>query len=485
VHKAEAASADPDLDARLRRFSELSGPIEEAPVEGTYRPRFRVVHASGGRRAWLRSLSIIAVNVAFEVAFVLWLLAPDHRPEVEGGWVLAANVFVISSIAVVEGLRLVNVCSLSLASVIARDPVPVRPDPAMRVAFLTTIVPGKEPLEMVRATLRAAQRIRYDGTFHVWLLDEGDDPEVKRMCREERIHHFSRRGIEEYNQPAGHFKARTKHGNYNAWLDRHGHRYDVFLSVDPDHVPLQNYADRMLGYFRDPDVAYVVGPQCYANCDNFVTKGAESQQFPFHSVIQRAANAYGAAMLVGTNNAIRVDALVSIGGLHDSITEDVATGLALHSRRNPVTGRKWRSIYTPDVVAVGEGPASWSDYFSQQLRWSRGTFEILAGTFWRRLHRLSPGRVLHYLLITAFYPSMAVGWILGSLNAVLYLAFGVAGIVVPPELWLALYIDATAFQMWSTSATGATTSAPTRPTARPGSAGWRCPCSPRRSTPAR
>jgi hypothetical protein len=165
-------------------------------------------------------------------------------------------------------------------------------------------------------------------------------------------------------------------------------------------------------------------------------------------VIQRAANAYGVAMLVGTNNAVRLDALFCIGGLADSITEDMATGLLMHSRRNPSTGAKWRSVYTPDVVAVGEGPSSWSDYFSQQLRWSRGTFEILTGAFWPRFHRLSAGAKLHYLLITTFYPSMALGWILGTIDAVLFLTFGVTGIVVPPQLWLALYIDATLFQTW-------------------------------------
>ena len=432
----------------VRDFSQLSGPIRE-PRAG-YRVRYRGVHASSGRRSWLVSMLIITLNVLFEAAFVYWLLHPTHAPDVDPArpWAVAANVFVIASIALVEGLRLINVCSLSLASILARDPIPVRPDPRLRVAFLTTIVPGKEPLEMVQATLQAARRIRYDGVFHVWLLDEGDDPAVKAMCQAEGVRHFSRKGVPEYNQPTGNFKAKTKHGNYNAWVDRYGHRYSVFLSVDPDHVPLPNYAERMLGYFRDPDVAFVVGPQCYANVDNFVTKGAESQQFPFHSVIQRAANAYEAAMLVGTNNAIRIDALVCIGGLADSITEDMATGLALHARRNPATGGKWKSVYTPDVVAVGEGPSSWSDYFSQQLRWSRGTFEILSGPFWRRLRRLSPGRILHYVLITMFYPSMAVGWILGSVNAVLYLTVGVSGIVVPPQLWLALYIDATAFQMW-------------------------------------
>ncbi|WP_232664306.1 glycosyltransferase family 2 protein [Pseudonocardia sp. TRM90224] len=436
--------------ANLRDFSTLAGKITEPPQGEQYRVKYRGVHLKSGRGRWLGSILIITANILIEVAFVVWLLLPQHRPDVEDGTVFAivANIFVLTSIGIVELLRMINVISLSVATVLARDPIPVRPDPRMRVAFLTTIVPGKEPIEMVRTTLRAARRIRHDGVLHVWLLDEGDDAQVKEMCQAEGVRHFSRKGVPEYNQPKGHFKAKTKHGNYNAWVDKHGYRYDVFLSVDPDHVPLPNYAERMLGYFRDPDVAYVVGPQCYANFNNFVTKAAESQQFPFHSVIQRAANAYGAAMLVGTNNAVRLDALFCIGGLSDSITEDMATGLALHSRRNPATGAKWRSVYTPDVVAVGEGPSSWSDYFSQQLRWSRGTFEILMSNFWGRARRLGFGKLFHYLLITTFYPSMAIGWILGAINAVLYLSFGVSGVVVPPALWLALYIDATAFQMW-------------------------------------
>jgi cellulose synthase/poly-beta-1,6-N-acetylglucosamine synthase-like glycosyltransferase len=434
--------------APRRDFGTLAGPLTEPP-DGPYRVRFRKLSSGSGRGAALSTAAIVTVNVLVEIAFVWWLLSPDHHPDFDSSWqVNAANAVVIGAVAIVEGLRLVNVFSLSLASLVARDPVPVRPDPTMRVAFLTTIVPGKEPLEMVRATLRAARDIHYAGRFDVWLLDEGDTDEVREMCFDEGVRHFSRRGIARYNQESGAFKARTKHGNYNAWLDAHGYHYDVFLSVDPDHVPVPGYADRMLGYFRDPDVAFVVGPQCYANVDNFVTRAAESQQFPFHSVIQRAGNAYGVAMMVGTNNAVRIDALACVGGFADSITEDMATGLAVHSRRNPETGVRWRSVYTPDVVAVGEGPSSWGDYFGQQARWSRGTFELLRGSFWHRLHRLGGTRPLHYLLIAAFYPSMALGWVLGLVNATLYLTLGASGIIVPPEVWLALYVDATLFQLW-------------------------------------
>jgi cellulose synthase/poly-beta-1,6-N-acetylglucosamine synthase-like glycosyltransferase len=82
------------------------------------------------------------------------------------------------------------------------------------------------------------------------------------------VHHFTRHQVERYNQPRGRFKARSKHGNYNAWVDVHGDDYEFFVSVDPDHVPQANFCERLLGYFRDPDVAFVVGPQVYGNYDN-------------------------------------------------------------------------------------------------------------------------------------------------------------------------------------------------------------------------
>ncbi|GAA4262223.1 cellulose synthase catalytic subunit [Dactylosporangium darangshiense] len=438
--------------ARLESYSRLAGPLNPPPAGKPYRVRYRAQRKVDGRRRVVGSVLIAVFNICFEVIFCVWLLQPAHFAQTNPGPIAEAagiaNVFVICSIAIVELLRLVNVLSLSLASMTARDPVPVTPDPKLRLAFLTTIVPSKEPIAVVRDTLRAAKRIRHRGVFDIWLLDEGDDDDVKAMCEELGIRHFTRNGIRRYNRPKGPFRARTKHGNYNAWVDAHGDDYDVLLAVDPDHVPLANFAERIVGYFRDPDVAYAIGPQCYKNGEAFVTRAAESQQFPFHSVIQRAANRYGTSMLVGTNNAIRISALRSIGGLSDSITEDMATGLMLHTTRNPETGRRWKSVYTPDVVSAGEGPSSWNDYFSQQRRWSRGTFEILLRTYWRRFWRLSPGGMLHYTLITTFYPSMAIGWLLGIVNAILFLGLGVSGMTISPQLWFALYTDATAFSLW-------------------------------------
>jgi cellulose synthase/poly-beta-1,6-N-acetylglucosamine synthase-like glycosyltransferase len=345
------------------------------------------------------------------------------------------------SIYMIELFRLINVGSLCVASALARDPVPMVPESGTRVAFLTTIVPSKEPIAVVRPTLEAARQIRHHGALDVWLLDEEDDPEVRAMCAELGVLHFSRCGVERFNQASGCFKARSKHGNYNAWVERHGTTYDFFVSVDPDHVPLPSFCQRLLGYFRDPDVAFVVGPQVYGNYDNFVTKCAESQQFVFHGLIQRMGNYFRSPMLVGTNNAVRIAALRQVGGLRDSITEDLATSMVFHSARNPRTDRRWRSVYTPDVLAVGEGPSNFTDFFSQQHRWSRGTFENLRGHYWRCLRSVSWGSRLYYSLITSYYPSAAVGWILGAINCALYLVLGATGIRVQPHIWIAVYTD--------------------------------------------
>ncbi|MGY1710866.1 glycosyltransferase family 2 protein [Geodermatophilus sp. SYSU D00758] len=423
-------------------FSELAGPLQDPPQDP--RVRFRPVTRGAARsRAYL----LVAGALTFEAVFLLWLLQPAHHPELDGGWRAALALALIGSVAVIELLRLVNVFTLTVATLNARDPLPMTPLTGQRIAFLTTIVPGKEPLDMVRRTLEGALAVTYDGVLDVWLLDEGDDPDVRAMCAELGVRHFTRHGVARWNQPTGPNKAKTKHGNYNAWLEAHGDGYDFWLSVDSDHVPLPNFAERLMGYFHDPDVAFVVGPQVYGNYDNLVTRGAESQQYLFHSVLQRAANRFTTAMFVGTNNAVRLSALRAIGGLQDSITEDAATSIVWHSSRNPVTGRPWGSVYTPDVLAVGEGPSTWRDYFTQQGRWARGTDEVVLRLFWRVAWRLSFWRRAHYALLMSFYPAAALSWVLGISNLVAYLLTGVAGLLVSAQLWAMLYVNAAVLQV--------------------------------------
>ncbi|MCK9903048.1 glycosyl transferase [Parafrankia colletiae] len=421
-------------------FSTLAGPLQEPAPGRTHHVAYRRVMAGPALR---QVLPLLVVTLVLSSFFFVWLIQPQHFPKTRylPTAVAVGNHIMFWLIVVTEGIRLLNSVILCWSATLMRDPIPVTPPPGLRVAFTTTIVPSKEPLDVVRDTLIAARNIRYGSPIDVWLLDEGNDPAVRAMCREIGVRHFTRNGVDHWNTRKGRFRAKTKHGNHNSWLDLHGDRYDVVLSVDPDHIPLPNYAERMLGYFRDPNVAFVVGPQVYGNFRHYLTRGAEAQNYMFHSVIQRAANRFACGMFVGTNHAYRVSTWRQIGGFQDSITEDLATSFAVHGARNPATGHRWTSVYTPDVVAVGEGPTSWTDFFSQQLRWARGANEVMVTEAPRRLKALDWGPRLHYSTLMLHYPTVAMTWILGTILTICYMALGSTGVTVNVNYWLALYID--------------------------------------------
>lgn len=359
-------------------------------------------------------------SVLTGLALVVRLLTADVTPADGPAWWPRAPAVLV---ACIEVSRLLQVGNLAWFATAAVDPVPMTPQAGLRVALLTTIVPDREPLTVVAETLRAMRRVRHAEHVDVWLLDEGADATVRRTAQALGVHYFTRNGRPDYNMPSGPFRTRTKAGNHNAWRAEHEGAYDVVAQMDPDHVPLPCFLERTLGYFRDPDVAYVVAPQVYGNLyDGFVQHAAAAQSFVFTGVIQRGGNGLGAPLLIGTNHLYRTRAWATIGGYQDSIIEDHLTGLTVTGTLNPATGKAWRGVYTPDVIAVGEGPTSWTDFFKQQRRWSYGVADIVLHHSPRLIPKLAPRQRLAYLLLQSFYPSCATAWGFGNVTTGLYLA---------------------------------------------------------------
>jgi cellulose synthase/poly-beta-1,6-N-acetylglucosamine synthase-like glycosyltransferase len=435
------------------RYACLAGPLMPVDPDEPYQVQYRGIHRD--RSEWVITRLIVLVLVALDVRFMYWLVFQSQYPHL-GAWLWRSDLHAMltdgyillragmaAGSIVMQLFLLINVLTVSRACLAARDPIPVPPDTSLRVAFLTTIVPDKEPIEMAERTLRAASTIAYGGKLDLWLLDEGNSDEAKDMCKRLGVRHFSRKGRGCLDLDRGLFANKTKHGNHNRWLWEHADDYDIVMFVDTDHVPLPSMAQRLLGYFRDPEVAFVVAPQFYGNQNNRITRWAESAQYLFHSVIQRAGNRHRCPMLVGTNAAVRTSAIKK--GYVDSITEDMATSLGVHATKSP-TGRAWRSVYTPDLVAVGEGPSSWTEFFGQQTRWSAGTFDAILRQIWRVGFRLRPGAMLHYFLMLTYYPSVAIGWIMGIIISACYLGFGVTGLRTNASWWLTYYVDVAAMQ---------------------------------------
>jgi cellulose synthase (UDP-forming) len=420
-------------DRRYAASSTVAGELQPAAPQVRYE---RVLNRPQRR--------VLALLIAFcavsSLVFLGWLAWPTHLPDEAGTAAQTAAAVAFGLILVVEIVRVGQNSTLWMFAAAARDPVPMQPRRGLRVAVLTTIVPASEPIEVVAHTLIGMRRLRHDGPVDVWILDEGDDPAVRRLAEQLGVRHFSRANRPEYNQPAGPFRARSKAGNHNAWRAEHEQDYDVVAQMDPDHVPLPDFLQRTLGYFADPDVAFVVAPQVYGNtAAGFVPQAAAEQSYLFHGIVQRGGNGLGAPLLIGTNHLYRPAAWAQIGGYQDSVIEDHLTSLHVHAARNPVSGERWKGVYTPDVLAVGEGPTSWTDYFNQQKRWAYGIWDVLLRHSPRLLPRLSGRQRLSYLALQWFYPSVGVTWLLGNLLTAAYLVFGVHTVDVPVGWWAGLW----------------------------------------------
>ncbi len=250
-----------------------------------------------------------------------------------------------------------------------RRPRPMPAPTGLRVAVVTTFVPGAESVEMVEATLRAMTAMRYP--HDSWLLDEGDDPDVRAACERLGVRHFSRKGEPTLATDEGPFRAKTKHGNYNAWLHAVGFaNYDVLVAFDPDHVPEPEYLDGVLGYFRDPGVGYVQVAQAYYNQDaSFIARGAAEETYAYFSAIQMAGYGMGYPIIVGGHNAHRMEALRAMGGLAAHDADDLMLTL-----RYRAAG--WQGVYHPAILARGLTPVDWRGYLVQQRRWARSVLDL-------------------------------------------------------------------------------------------------------------
>lgn len=257
---------------------------------------------------------------------------------------------------------------------------------AFTVDIFTTFCAG-EPYEMIVETLTAIQAIRYPHT--AWLCDEANDPYLREVCARLGVRHVTRTN-----------KKDAKAGNINNALQYATGELCVIL--DPDHVPSPDFLDPIVSHFNDPTVGFVQIVQSYSNLgDSLVAKGAAQQTFQFYGPIMATMNSYGTVMAIGANCTFRRAALDSIGGHASGLAEDMHTAMQLHAK-------KWRSVYVPAVLARGLVPTTMSAYYAQQLKWARGTFELLVTTYPKLFRHFTWRQRLHYGTIPFHYFSGVV-----------------------------------------------------------------------------
>ena len=327
--------------------------------------------------------ALTAGGIVAVLRLVDWWFRPSH--------VAQPILFALLSIAFWYGISRIVLGWINYLA-IAR---PVhRPAPSgLRVAILTTSSPG-EPLAMFEKTLAACAGVRYPHT--TYLLDDTRDPRVREAA--------ARHGavwLEIVGEPG------AKAGKINRALEQTDE--DLILVLDPDHLVFPQFLDRVLGQFDDPRVGFVQVAQAYYNQQrSFTAAGAAEQTYAFYGPGQMGLYGHGAAVAIGANCTFRRSALASIGGHGIGLAEDLVTAIRLHAAG-------WRSVYVPEVLSRGLVPEDLGSFFRQQLKWSRGVYEMVFAEMPRLLGALRGRQRLSYLTIGTYY--------LNGVTTAIYLVF--------------------------------------------------------------
>ncbi|MES2592442.1 MAG: glycosyltransferase [Bacteroidota bacterium] len=315
--------------------------------------------------------TLICFGLASMLIFLFWFVHPEHVGYAPVYWLLTfALLFKL--------VKMIHEWYHYWSPSIPVMPVSNR---QWTVDILTTACPG-EPREMIINTLKAMKKISYPHTDY--LCDEGDDPILKDVCKELGVIHITR--IEKINAKAGNINNGLKHATG-----------EICVVLDPDHIPVPEFLDRVLPYFQDEKIGFVQCVQAYGNQqESFIARGAAEQTYHFYGPMMMCMNSYGTVQAIGANCTFRREALDSIGGHAAGLSEDMHTAMQLHAKG-------WKSVYVPEVLTRGLVPGTLSAYYKQQLKWSRGTFELLFRTFPQLSKKFTWRQKIHYFTIPLYF----------------------------------------------------------------------------------
>ena len=300
-----------------------------------------------------------------------WWFRPIH--------VASPALFVVLSLAFWYGVARMFVGWVNYLGIARPAHIPA-PD-GLRVAIFTTSAPG-EPLAMFEKTLAACRAVRYPHT--TYLLDDTGDPRFADLA--------ARHGAVwlELVDVRG-----AKAGKINRALEQSDE--DFVLVLDPDHVPFPEFLDRVLGHFADEAVGFVQVAQAYYNQPrSFTAAAAAEQTYAFYGPGLMGLYGHGASLAIGANCTFRRAALASIGGHGTGLAEDLVTAIRLHAAG-------WRSVYVPEIVSRGLVPEDLAAFHQQQLKWSRGVYEVAFAELPRLFGRLGWRQRLSYLTVGSYY----------------------------------------------------------------------------------
>lgn len=229
-----------------------------------------------------------------------------------------------------------------------------------------------EPTELLKKTINGCKHLDYPdkGKVHIWLCDDNDRAEMKKLAQHMGIGYFRR------DDHKG-----AKAGNYNNALRNTS--APLIATFDADMIPMHDFLMATVPYFfldRDDKTeetkptGFVQIPQSFYNADLFQynlfsENSVPNEQDFFFQSIQSGRNAANAVIYAGSNTVLSRKALEDVGGFYENaITEDLATGLQIQQHG-------YQCYALDEVHANGLAPTDIKALFKQRDRWARGCIQ--------------------------------------------------------------------------------------------------------------
>jgi cellulose synthase (UDP-forming) len=307
---------------------------------------------SDRNRRWVLLLSLF-LYARYMVWRALYTLPTDDLSSMAVGWMVY--------LAELYGLCQFCFFAFQSSSLTDRQPPPLTSYPT--VGILVTVV--DEPLPLLRQTLVGCLAQEYPrDRFTVYVLDDGHRAEAKQLAASLGCGYLRRP-----DRPR-HAKA----GNLNHALRMTDS--DLVAVFDVDHVPARTFLKETVGFFDDPDVAFVQTPHHFYNPDVFqrnlrVGNHVKNEQALFFRTLQAGRDSHNSAFFAGSGGLFRRAPLEEIGGFQtQTITEDIHTSMALHAKG-------YKSCYLNRVLSAGLMPETFEGYLKQRKRWAMGCIQVL------------------------------------------------------------------------------------------------------------
>lgn len=255
-----------------------------------------------------------------------------------------------------------------------QPPKPKKPEVWPSVAVQ---IPVYNERDVVTRVISAAGKMSYPGQLTIQVLDDStDDTSVLAAAA---LSALEKRGVQ-----VQHIR-RVDRVGFKAGALAHGIAQtdaDLFLILDADFVPREDFLERAVPLLHEDDVACVQTRWGHLNPDVSRLSSAQALGIDVHfAVEQRARSAADWPVAFnGTGGLWRRSAMEDAGGWSaDTLTEDLDL-----SYRAWLRG--WRIVYSDELVCPGEIPERMNAFKAQQRRWASGsttTTRKLLGRIWR------------------------------------------------------------------------------------------------------